>query len=353
MKMKNQAKFLWLLSAVLLMALAALSGCGGGNPAAGGGGGGGPAPIPSYYVNATIGSDVSGTGSQASPFQSITKALRVASAAAVATNIYVAPGTYSDASAAAGNKLEIFPIKMANNVSLIGDVANKGNGATPTAITGSATYTVTGGSFAGASVATVVFPPGVRASISGFQINTGTNGLIADGAVAAIVSNTITDNGLSNINVIVANGSSAILTSNNISSAYIGVATGDASTSAMLRGNAIVTTGAGSALLYGPVVTGGNTGGTADNLDMGTAASPGNNTITGGTANVGLYVRSTTNVLAVGNTWKANIQGADASGHYPASFVPASAAAVAGNNYGNPAGSAGIQFYGTGTPLAR
>jgi hypothetical protein len=58
---------------------------------------------------------------------------------------------------------------------------------------------------------------------------------------------------------------------------------------------------------------------TASNCDLGTAASHGGNTFSGSVTN--LLVQPSSNdraftVLAVGNTWVANQQGADAQGHY-------------------------------------
>jgi Protein of unknown function (DUF1565) len=50
-------------------------------------------------------------------------------------------------------------------------------------------------------------------------------------------------------------------------------------------------------------------------VDLGTTASPGGNTITGNTT-VGLQHQANNNIEAVGNTWNANQQGADANGHY-------------------------------------
>jgi hypothetical protein len=54
-------------------------------------------------------------------------------------------------------------------------------------------------------------------------------------------------------------------------------------------------------------------------MDLGTAIDPGNNTITGGNL-IGVAFDSkgfdTGTIDAVGNTWTANTQGADASGHY-------------------------------------
>lgn len=74
--------------------------------------------------------------------------------------------------------------------------------------------------------------------------------------------------------------------------------------------------------------------------DFGTTASPGNNIIRGNTG-VGLSVLNDTvwpQITAAGNTWNANLQGADADGKY---IVPATIAGpiatTAGNNFALPA----------------
>jgi hypothetical protein len=51
--------------------------------------------------------------------------------------------------------------------------------------------------------------------------------------------------------------------------------------------------------------------------DLGTRADPGGNTFTGNTSTgLQLGLGSQVPVPAVGNTWNANVQGADAAGHY-------------------------------------
>lgn len=84
-----------------------------------------PAP-PAYTVDAVNGNDAAGDGSTI-PYKTITMALSVAVAG---DNVTVAPGTYDAANG------ETFPIVVPAGVNLIGDETNKGNGATPTTITG-------------------------------------------------------------------------------------------------------------------------------------------------------------------------------------------------------------------------
>ncbi len=61
-------------------------------------------------------------------------------------------------------------------------------------------------------------------------------------------------------------------------------------------------------------------GGTSSNVDLGTSSDPGGNTLQGNDVNgngTNLNLGITSGVVqAVGNTWKANTQGADANGHY-------------------------------------
>ncbi|HEY5996947.1 MAG TPA: DUF1565 domain-containing protein [Candidatus Deferrimicrobiaceae bacterium] len=85
------------------------------------------APVPpAFTVDAATGNDNTGNGTTI-PYKTITKALSVAVAG---DNVTVAPGTYNSALG------ETFPIVIPAGVKLIGDEANKGNGTTPTTITG-------------------------------------------------------------------------------------------------------------------------------------------------------------------------------------------------------------------------
>jgi hypothetical protein len=87
----------------------------------------------------------------------------------------------------------------------------------------------------------------------------------------------------------------------------------------------------------GPIVSGFS----GDSFDFGTATSPGNNTFTSNntaassaSANFVFTVPAGMIVQAVGNTWEANQQGADASGHYspPAPGTPLDLALGSGPN---------------------
>jgi len=100
-----------------------LAACGGGGAPAGN-----PQPqdLTAYYVDAGSGSD-GNAGTQGSPLKTITAALALVT---TGDTIFVAPGTYD---AALG---EAFPLMVPPNVTLEGDVANRGDGATPTLVSG-------------------------------------------------------------------------------------------------------------------------------------------------------------------------------------------------------------------------
>jgi parallel beta-helix repeat protein len=94
-----------------------------------------------YYVSNT-GSD-GNPGTFAQPFKTITHAMAVASSG---KTVRVMPGTYNTTTG------EVFPIAIKSGVQLFGDVPNKGDGLTPTLVSGvgpvdssdSATFTSTG-----------------------------------------------------------------------------------------------------------------------------------------------------------------------------------------------------------------
>ncbi len=71
-------------------------------------------------------------------------------------------------------------------------------------------------------------------------------------------------------------------------------------------------------------------------IDLGTASDPGGNTIkdNGGASYPNLSVSgAAATIQAVGNTWNASTQGADASGHYGSSLISASGSYLNGKNY--------------------
>ncbi|MEB3283463.1 MAG: DUF1565 domain-containing protein [Lyngbya sp.] len=86
------------------------------------------ASVMTLYVNSTTGND-SNTGTQSSPFKTITKALSQAQAGTV---VQVAPGTYT------ATRGESFPLFIRSGVKLVGNEAGKGSN---TQITGSGRFT--------------------------------------------------------------------------------------------------------------------------------------------------------------------------------------------------------------------
>jgi parallel beta-helix repeat protein len=84
-------------------------------------------PSSVFYVNPATGND-NGTGSQASPYRTITQALRQSSFGSI---VRLAPGTYNI------NSGEVFPLLIPDGVVVIGNEVNQGNGFV---IEGSGTY---------------------------------------------------------------------------------------------------------------------------------------------------------------------------------------------------------------------
>jgi hypothetical protein len=82
--------------------------------------------IADFFVDVASGDDAN-AGTSAAPFKTITHGLSVADSGEI---VKVAPGEYTEASG------ETFPFVVPAGVALIGDEANKGGGATPTAIVG-------------------------------------------------------------------------------------------------------------------------------------------------------------------------------------------------------------------------
>ena len=283
-----------------LVASAVLSACGGG----GGGGGSAPVvtpPLPAFYVDATTGLDTN-AGTVAAPFKSLTKAINAASAVG-AVNIYAASGVYDAANG------ETFPLMVANGQNLIG--------AGSAVISGGGVYHMIlsgGGGLTGNG--SLVFASGVSASVSGYSFPIGT-------AVAIWVDNapsvTISGNTIgTTFGLIAGNNSKVTLSANNIDTSVVAVEALGPGVKVTARGNTFNSTSSGVGVRTGnyyPTL--------ADSeLDLGTAASPGNNKLQ--SINEGLAsmsVASSVPITAVGNKWKLNTQGADATGQYAAGLV--------------------------------
>jgi hypothetical protein len=183
------------------------------------------------------------------------------------------------------------------------------------------------------------------------------NGAVIDGSASdgiLLVDGSITLNGatISNNKGVGVNLFNAAVTLSATNAVIQGNATG-------IRGD----TGAPKITLRGTQVVGSADDGIhlsandGTSVDLGTAGSPGgnkftgNNTSNGGFANLNIISAPTTTPLvidAVGNTWDPSIQGADATGHFPAgtTFTASSAAiSVTGQNVN-------LLHSGTGTTIS-
>ena len=322
MKLKNagEALLMGFMVAVLVAA------CGGG-----GGGGGAPAApagasLASFYVNPATGNDATGTGAAATPYKTLTKAIQAASAVAATSgaNIYAASGVYNTASG------ETFPLLPTNGENIVGSGIAE--------VEGSGNYTIVAGDSVSISKSTTfAFAPGQNGSLSGI----GASGVaptfvVTDNATVTLSNNQLTFPLTTLHYPVWAVDSSVVTITNNTISGWVTVDTSDIATKVTLRGNTL---------------DGGYTVCTADftavasQLDLGTAASPGNNILKksgGGTAIVNSWGGAADQgVTAVGNTWIANMQGADAVGHYASAHV--AGPVTTGPNY-NVKPTAGIQF---------
>lgn len=305
--------------------VASLPGCGGGSaPSA-------LPPVPAaYYVDSAAGLDTN-PGSQAAPFKTITRAISAASAVAATrnANIYAASGVYNTTTG------EVFPLMPTTGENLVGPTTGTAN------IDGSGNYTVSGGELSpryNTFSTTIAFAPHVTGSVSGITANgNAPTAIVADNATVTLSDNAFTFPVTSQVShtMWIVNGSTTTVTSNTISG-WIAIDTADATTKVIARNNhfdgrfTIRTGGAAP---------------TAAQLDLGTAVSPGNNSIlasSGGTAVNNFDATATdAGVTAVGNTWTPNVQGADANGHYAAQQIPGPTQSGV-NYFVRP--TAGIQF---------
>lgn len=293
--------------------------------------------LPSYYVDPVNGLDTN-AGTQALPFKTITWAINAASAIAAinGADIHAASGVYSTV---ANN--ETFPLMPTTGEHLIGSGTVN--------IDGAGSYTISGGELLIAInnslyipiSTTIAFAPGVTGSVSGITANgSALNVIVADNATVTLSNNTITlattcTPWCNTYPVWIVNGSVATLDSNTII-ASVAVDVADGLTRVKARNNRFE----GS---YG-IITADSGLTTASQLDLGTAASPGNNTILGtliGVSNSGQA--GDAGVTAVGNTWNPSAQGADPSGHYASQPLPFPGPTTSGQNY-YVQPTAGIQF---------
>jgi len=281
-----------------------------------------------YYVDPATGLDTN-SGTQAEPFKTLTKAINVASivASTKGATINAASGVYDTASG------EVFPLLPTTGEILIGPDTGTAN------IVGAGSYTVSGGEYISGNGATVntsiAFSPGVTGSLSKITANNSAYTFVfADNANVNLSGNTFTGTTTccTSYAIWIVNGSKVALTSNTITG-YVPLDTADASTQVIARNNHFEG-------YYGIYTADGLP--SASQLDLGTAASPGNNTfLTTSTAVANHGQPGDAGVTAVGNTWNPNIQGADADGHYAAQLITGPTTGGL-NYYVGP--TAGIQF---------
>lgn len=285
-----------------------------------------------FSVNSATGADTN-SGAAATPFKTITQGLAVAKAVGalcpVPCNVSVAAGSYS-----AG---ETFPLKMPNNVNLVGagsattTIFGNGNLATP--------YTLAGSTIAFQS--TLVVPSGVTSNVSGFRISGGWDvQVIVDGAVSTMSSNNVDGATASADGMYVVGNATATVNANTISGTcwlngslvVAGHATVTARTNTISATDSVFTAPSCKQAVY---VSGGGTALSSPVVNLGTSVSAGGNTVTGSATGVGINILNTGNVVnASGNTWHASVQGASVTGTYTVGTTGTNPAAlVGGNNY--------------------
>jgi parallel beta-helix repeat protein len=249
-----------LMSAVFFMAtISLLIGCSGGSsstlapppactaPATPGG------VSATKIVSASVGNDATASGTCVA-FKTITAALAVSSSGDA---VWVAPGTYDTANG------EVFPISVPAGVSLIGDVASKGTGTTPTLIKGHGTVGITGYSAALVTGATTTI------SGCGFDDSAFTTlsfGIYSNNVTFSASDNTFLSNSLYG-GIYLQNGGNPSITNNTFQSNSYGVLSTCTGT-ATIQGNTFtgisyaISTASGNTVIQNNTITspGGNCG---------------------------------------------------------------------------------------------
>ena len=226
----------------------------------GGGGGGGSssttpactAPAPpsgvgaTRIVSASVGNDSTASGT-CFAYKTITAALATMSTGTV----WVAPGTYNAANG------EVFPISVPAGVSLIGDVANKGNGTAATLIKGHGAV----------STWYAALVSGATSTISGFELDDSgftvlSVGIYGDNVSMAVTANTFLSTLYGGIALF--NGGNPSITNNTFQSSTYGVYTQCTGT-ATIQGNTFtdsnaIDTALGNAIIQGNTINMSNIG---------------------------------------------------------------------------------------------
>lgn len=319
-----------------------------------------------WYVDAANGQDAtncnvpqSSEGTSDHPFKTIKCALAATRNKIVIGGINtvtavakIKPGIYDAANG------ETFPLLLGvSGITLIGDIATNGRGAGAIGATeintNGGNYTITAGGqisrVCSTAVAMNTGNNGPGSGILGFSITGSTlpYGIVVDASKASLVAhNTIKLGAAASIGVYITGGSSTSLSSNAVDATQVAVGVDDSVTSAKLRGNHLNT--AANADAYGVITP--LWGITNADIDLGTAADPGNNVISPNPLStkvgfqISVYKNGPSIYNAVGNTWKAGIENADAQGHYPGSLTQNPVPGLAsGYNFAMSAGIS-IQF---------
>ena len=266
-----------------------------------------------YYVNMSTGVNSGAGTTAAAPWKSITYA--IATVPTVGGIINVAPGTYDTTNG------EIFPIVPKSNQTFIGDIADKGRGFPLTTVSGLGIFPatgLTGGQLAGSGLDAVIgVPTGVTGvALRGLNVVAPvagapdvTEGIASDNGSVTVADCTIS--GVTDVSLFPVNGANFVAL-DSVTEDGGGMVIYDATTKVKARRN----TFHGDMGDY-LVVVGGTAALTGTNVDFGTASDPGGNSILASATGLGLHISgATTGVLAAGNLWNPNVQGASATGTY-------------------------------------
>jgi hypothetical protein len=165
-----------------------------------------------YVVDAVHGNDAN-AGTCDAPWKTLTKAVSIATSG---ESIGVMPGTYDETNG------EVFPLKVASGVSIIGDEAHRGTAdGGAVAVTG----TIATGD-GGIDTLTALFEPGAGSTIAGLRIQCKGCGFFGNAVQIAesnvtLRSNTVTDS--TRIGVYIVGGTHDVIVDNVFARSYLGI----------------------------------------------------------------------------------------------------------------------------------
>ena len=260
--------------------------------------------VDAYYVSPTSGLD-SNAGTPGAPWKTLTHA--VASVPTAAVDIHAGPGVYSLAGG------ETFPVTLASNQALIGDVANRGRGTVATQISGDGAQASGGVVLTTAAGATNVAIRGIELgdfSPTPQQVVS----VVLAGASASFDSCSIGLNAGASLRI--SSGTVEMSQDQFTTTEGTAVYISGAATLVHARQNAFVSA-------YSVVV---DPSATPAQLDFGSIVSGGGNAFLdlktagpGGPA-IAVTVNATGTLPAAGNSWTPNVQG-DNNAMYPAGLL--------------------------------